>query len=156
MEGIIYQTRCFWDIVHVAHTRIFMFGYFQSPLFLEQRNRVLSLWFTELFMIWWASLVAQLVKNLLARQETWVWSLGWEDPLEKGKATHSSILPWRIPWTEKPGELQSIGSQSVGHDGLTDTVFFLDLDPARSPRLASSRKWKSLSHVRLFATSWTT
>ena len=47
----------------------------------------------------WASLVAQLVKNLPAVQETWVRSLGWEDPLEKGKATHSSILAWRIPWT---------------------------------------------------------
>ena len=47
----------------------------------------------------WASLVAQLVKNLPAKQETWVGSLGWEDPLEKGKATHSSILAWRIPWT---------------------------------------------------------
>ena len=47
----------------------------------------------------WASLVAQLVKNLPAMQETWVPSLGWEDPLEKGKATHSRILAWRIPWT---------------------------------------------------------
>ena len=47
----------------------------------------------------WASLVAQLVKNLPAVRETWVQSLGWEDPLEKGKATHSSILAWRIPWT---------------------------------------------------------
>ena len=47
----------------------------------------------------WASLVAQLVKNLSAMQITWVGSLGWEDPLEKGKATHSSILAWRIPWT---------------------------------------------------------
>ena len=47
----------------------------------------------------WASLVAQLVKNLPAMQETWVRSLGWEDPLEEGKATHSSILAWRIPWT---------------------------------------------------------
>ena len=47
----------------------------------------------------WASFVAQLVKNLLAMQKTWVRSLGWEDPLEKGKATHSSILAWRIPWT---------------------------------------------------------
>ena len=46
-----------------------------------------------------ASLVAQLVKNPPAMQETWVWSLGWEDPLEKGKATHSSVLAWRIPWT---------------------------------------------------------
>ena len=47
----------------------------------------------------WASLVAQLVKNLPAMRETWVRSLGWEDPLEEGKATHSSILAWRIPWT---------------------------------------------------------
>ena len=56
------------------------------------------------------SLVAQLVKNLLAMQEIWVRFLGWEDSLEKGMATHSSILVWRIPWTEKPGRLQSMGS----------------------------------------------
>ena len=53
--------------------------------------------------------MAQTVKNLLAMQETWVGSLGWEDPLEKGKATHSNILAWRIPWTEEPGKLQSMG-----------------------------------------------
>ena len=63
-----------------------------------------------------ASLVAQLVKNLPAMQETWVRSLGQEDPLEKETATHSSILAWRIPWTEKLGGLQSLGSQRVGHD----------------------------------------
>ena len=61
-----------------------------------------------------ASLVAQLVKNLPAVWETWVRSLGWEDPLEKGRATHSSILAWRIPGTEEPGGLQSTGSQRVG------------------------------------------
>ena len=59
-----------------------------------------------------ASLVAQMVENLPARQEIWVWSLGGEDPLEKGMATHSSILAWRIPWTEEPCEVQSTGSQS--------------------------------------------
>ena len=59
----------------------------------------------------WASLVAQLVKNPSAMQETWVQSLCWDDPLEKGKATHSNILAWRIPWT-----VQSMGSQGVGHD----------------------------------------
>jgi len=59
-----------------------------------------------------ASLVAQMIKNLPARQETYVLSLGWEDPLEKGMATHSSILDWRIPWTEEPGRLQSMGLQS--------------------------------------------
>ena len=62
-----------------------------------------------------ASLVSQLVKNLPAVQETWVQSLGWEDPLEKEMATHSSILAWKISWTEEPGELQSMGSQRVGH-----------------------------------------
>ena len=56
-----------------------------------------------------ASLVAQMVKNLPAAQETWIQSLGWKDPLEKGMATHSSILAWRIPWTEDPGRLQSMG-----------------------------------------------
>jgi len=55
-------------------------------------------------------------KNLPAMQETWVLSLGWEDTLEKGMATHSSILAWRIPWTEESGELQSMGSQTVKHD----------------------------------------
>ena len=54
--------------------------------------------------------VAQMVKNLPAMQEAWVQFLGWEDPLEKGMATHSSILAWRIPWTEEPGGLQSLGS----------------------------------------------
>jgi len=60
--------------------------------------------------------VAQTVKNLPAMQETQVLSLGWEDPLEKGMATHSSSLAWRIPWTEEPGGLQFMGSQRVGHD----------------------------------------
>ena len=60
----------------------------------------------------WASLVAQLVKNLPGMRDTWVQSLGWEDPLEKGMATHSSILAWRIPCTEEPDGLQPIGSQS--------------------------------------------
>ena len=63
-----------------------------------------------------ASLVAQSVKDLPAVQETWVRSLGWEDPLEKEMATHSSILAWKISWTEEPGGLQSMGSQRVGHD----------------------------------------
>ena len=64
----------------------------------------------------WASLVAQIVKNLPAIQETWVRFLGQEDPLEKGMATHCSILAWRIPWIEETGRLQSMGSQRVGHN----------------------------------------
>ena len=66
--------------------------------------------------LWGASLGAQRVKNLPAMWETWVLSLGEEDPLEVGMATHSSILAWRIPWTEEAGGLQSTGSQRVGHD----------------------------------------
>ena len=57
-----------------------------------------------------------MVKRLHAMQETWVQSLGWEDPLEKEMATHSSILAWKIPWTEDPGRLQSMGSQRVRHN----------------------------------------
>ena len=67
----------------------------------------------------WASLVAQLVKNLPAMWETWVRSLGWEDPLKKGKAVHSSILAWTIPWT-----VYSMGSQRVGHDCVAFTFTF--------------------------------
>ena len=68
------------------------------------------------YNVFWACLVAQTVENLSAVQETWVQSLGWKDSLEKGMAAHSSILTWRIPWTEEPGGLQSLGSQRVGHD----------------------------------------
>ena len=60
------------------------------------------------------------VKNLPAGQEMWVWSLGQEDPLEKEMATRSSILAWRIPWTEGPGRLRSRGSQRVGHNLVTE------------------------------------
>ena len=62
------------------------------------------------------SLVAQMVKRLPTMWETQVRSLGWEDPLEKGMATHSSTLAWKIPWTEEPGRLQSMGSQRAGHN----------------------------------------
>ena len=72
----------------------------------------------------WASLGAQRVNNLPTMPETWVQSLGWEDRLEKGMATHASILAWRILWTEEPGGLQSMGSspwgcKRVGHDLAT-------------------------------------
>ena len=64
----------------------------------------------------WASLVAQRVKSLPAMRESRVRSLAWEDPLEKEMATHSSTLAWKIPWTEEPCRLQSMGSQRVGQD----------------------------------------
>ena len=69
----------------------------------------------------WSFLVAKTIKNLPAMQETWVRSLGQKDPLGKGMATHSSILTWRIPWTEEPGGLHSMGSQSVRHSWATNT-----------------------------------
>ena len=69
-----------------------------------------------LFTLTRASLVAQMVKRLPAMQETWVQSLGPEDPLEKEMATHSSTLAWRIPWTDEPGGLQSTGLQRVSHN----------------------------------------
>ena len=67
-------------------------------------------------MYYWASLVAQLVTNLLAMRETWVQSLDWEDPLEEGMATHSSILAWRIRMDRGAWQLPSMGLQRVGHD----------------------------------------
>ena len=76
---------------------------------------------TERLTLTGVSLVAQLVKHLPAMKETWVQSLGQEDPLEKEMANHSSILAWRIPWTEQPGGLQSTGLQRVGHSGSDST-----------------------------------
>ena len=71
----------------------------------------------------WASLVAQMVECLPAVRETRVQSLGREDPLEEEMATHSSTLAWKIPWTEEPGRLWSMGSQRVGHDWATSVSF---------------------------------
>ena len=76
-------------------------------------NKIWSLYIQN---IHWTSLVARLLKNPPAMRETWVQSLGWEDPMEKGKATHSSILAWRTPWT-----VQSMGLQRVRHDWATFT-----------------------------------
>ena len=70
-----------------------------------------------------ASLVAQRLNRLPAMRETWVWSLGREDPLEKEMATHSSILDWKIPWTEEPGGLQFMGLQRVRHDWASDLTY---------------------------------
>ena len=68
------------------------------------------------YTLCWASLVAQMVENLPSEQESWVRSLDGEDPLEKGMATHSNILAWRIPLSEEPGGLQRVGLQRVGHN----------------------------------------
>ena len=71
------------------------------------------------------SLVAQTVKRLSTMQETRVRSLGWEDPLKKEMAIHSSTIAWKIPWTEEPGRLQSMGLQRVGHDWATSLTHSL-------------------------------
>ena len=87
-------------------------------------------------------------------------TLGWEDPLKEGMATHSSILTWRIPWTEEPGGLQSMGLQRVGHDGATNTslsFFPISIYHAERWDLEKRRvsEVKSLSRVRLFVNPWT-
>ena len=71
-----------------------------------------------------ASHVAQMVKSPSAMQETWVQSLGWEDPLEEEMVIHFTILVWRIPWAENPGGVQSLGSQGVRYDWVTDIFTF--------------------------------
>ena len=78
-----------------------------------------SVFMLMLYCFNWVSLVAQMVKNPPAMQKTWVQSLSWEDPLEKGMATHFSILAWRIPKIEEPGGLQSMGLQRIRHDWVT-------------------------------------
>ena len=78
----------------------------------------------SLYSAYQASLVAQTVKRLSAMQETQVWSLGWEDPLEKEMAAHSSTLAWKTPWTEESGRLQSMGLQKVRHDWATSLSLF--------------------------------
>ena len=91
-----------------------------------------------------ASLVAQTVKDLPAVQETWIQFLGWEDPLEKGMTTHSSILAWRTPWTEEPGRLQFMGSQRVRHDWATNTWGFpggTSKEPACQRRTCKRRRF---------------
>ena len=96
---------------------------------------------------YYASLVAQLVKSLPVMQETWVRSLGWEDPLEKEMAAHSSILAWRIPWTEEPGGLQSMGSQE------SDTTQRLHHHHQDSPLKVTKKTWaiSSRSSLKLFS-----
>ena len=94
--------------------------FFSVPLLFLQRHQ--SYWIKGHSTPVWASLVTQMVKNPPAMQETWVRSLGQKDPLEKGMEIHSGILAWRIPWTEEPDGLQSMGSQRVGHHWVTFTI----------------------------------
>ena len=88
----------------------------------ERKKFLLFLCFGWLVNLLSTSLVAQTAKNLSAMQETQIQSLGQEDPLEMEMAIHFSILAWRIPWTEEPGRLQSMGLQRVGHDWVNNTL----------------------------------
>ena len=104
-------------LVHFACSEPFSICFTLCELFEDRAGRITDLFLAiYCFTCGWGSKgfqAAQTVKNLPAMQETWVQSLGWDDPLEKGMATHSSILAWRIPWTEEPGRLQSMGSKSL-------------------------------------------
>ena len=104
--GLLSDDRFYWSLYLSGQKQIIL-GIF--------RNTAGMLIYISIVLLW-ASLVAQRLKHLPAMQETWVRSLGQEDPLEKEMATHSSILAWRIPWTEEPGGLQSTGLQRVGHN----------------------------------------
>ena len=95
-------------------------------------------------------LVAQKIKHLPAMWENWVRFLGWEDPLEKAMATHSSTLAWKIPWTEKPGRLHPMGSQRVGHDWATSlslSRLSALLHPSHPSRSSQSTRLSFLCYV---------
>ena len=97
----------------MSNTNIYLSSTLKNDVFTLKRTNIILQPFIN-----GASLVAQMVKNLPAMKGTRAQSLGWEDPLEKGAATHSSILAWRNPWTEEPGGLQSKGSRRVEGDCL--------------------------------------
>ena len=109
-QGIGKKNMCFMGLLRGLNKIMYAMSDPESLLqmvacYYSQDNRTL-----------WASLVSQMVKNLPATQETWIRSLGRGDPQEKGIVTYSSILAWRIPWTEEPGRLQSMGSQRIEHN----------------------------------------
>ena len=104
-----------------VYTQLFQYCLLKLYPFFTEFPLLLGQWWVDCICIslYQTSLVAQRLKRLPAMWETQVRSLGWEDPLEKEMVTNSSILAWRIPWTEEPGRLQSTGSQRVGHDWAT-------------------------------------
>ena len=115
----------FWMVqcsVHRSRNRMVYTWHMQCYKAVLPPYRVMKI-ITENHSCVWVSLGAQTVKNLPAMQDTWVQSLGQEDFLAKGMATHSNILAWRIPRTEDLGGLQSMGSQRVGHHWVTFTFF---------------------------------
>ena len=95
------------------------------------------------------SLVAQMIKRLSTTRETRVWSLGREDSLEKEIAIHSSTIAWKIPWTEEPGRLQSMGSLRVGHDWATSWLHYLCLQKS-----CKDSTWKHFENIGQFWENW--
>ena len=118
---------CVWSVHGIFPARILLWvaisfsrAYIYISFLLIIFNSCI-IFFIRVYHIIWASLVAQMVKNLPAVQETWLWSLGGEDLLKKGMTIPSSTLAWRILWTEEPGGLQSMGSQKVRRDWAINT-----------------------------------
>ena len=124
------QIRCFFFFFSLSTSTFILLSYLTFPILLplefcdflmlrplqlSSTNKRCRIKGAYAFLLW-ASLVAQMVKCLPAMRETRVRFRGWEDPLEKEMAIHSSTLAWKIPWTEEPDRLQSMGSQRVGHD----------------------------------------
>ena len=102
-------------LISLCHLNIYIHWVYLHDSWLSMLSKMIS--------------VKLMVKNPPTMQETRVQSLGWEDSLEKGMTTHSSILAWRTPWTEKPGRLQSMGSQRIRQDSATDTFIFTFFSP---------------------------
>ena len=119
-DSLLLCLDCFLFSVSVS-IRFLVYGYHE--IFISISVSIPIYVCVYIYLCDYASLVAQTVKDLSAMQETRVRSLGWEDPLEKEMAAHSSILAWKIPWTAEPGRLQTIGLQRVRHDWATSLYF---------------------------------
>ena len=123
-----------WRLFHCIHSPCFVyhsfldghlgFSHFWAVIHCHEHLHMNMFQSFSRFQFIWTSLVVQMVKNLPAMQKTQVQSLGWEDPLEKGMAALSSILAWRIPWTEDRGRLQYIGSQRVGRAWVITLLYY--------------------------------
>ena len=132
--GYYFTSFLCWTWVSISHIYQFHFvilidANFHTLLYVAVRGYMWAVSLSELEYLMSVikletSLVAQMVKHLSTTRETWVWSLGGEDLLEKEMATHSSILAWKIPWMEKPNRPQSTGSQRVRHDWATSLTYF--------------------------------
>ena len=116
--------------INISMSYVTFYSLFQ---FLSFVSVITKIWVIEIlclilrifYILFWTSLVAQMVKRLSTMRETRVQSLGWEESLEKEMAIHSSTIAWKIPWTEEPGRLQSMGSQRVRHDWATSRSYFI-------------------------------